>query len=128
MSGTDIAVRTDGRNVVTASGAPVGTPVQYQEQQRTAPSDHKAPATFHMQRELDAFVSRACDKDGYLADAAILAVGDGLLSSGYSLRAAAGVEIHAVEAWTMLSICREAGVDQATLDRFFAVMKRRQGR
>src|ERR1035441_7225688 len=120
MSGTDIAVRTDGRNVVTASGAPVGTPVQYQEQQRTAPSDHKAPATFHMQRELAAFVSKACDKDGYLADAAILAVGDGLLSSGYALPQ--GVAVHAVNVWHTLSIAREAGIPQQYVTAFFEAM------
>ena len=111
---------------MTATGARVGTPVQYQEQQRQAPSDHKAPANYAMQRELAKYVGLHTSVDGYISDSAVLAVGNGALSSGYSLPS--GVEIHAVEAWHMMSIAREAGLTQANVTAVFEVMKRRQRR
>lgn len=112
--------------VVRADNSPITAPVQYQEQQRAAlPSDRNAE-TFAMRRELALYVEKHCDADGYIADAAVLAVGNGLLSSGYSLPQ--GVAVHAVEAFHTLSIARKAGIPQHYVTAFFEVMRRRQGR
>lgn len=75
-------------------------------------------------RELAKYVGLHTDRDGYISDSAVLAVGNGLLSSGYSLPA--GVAVHAVEAWHTLSIAREAGIPQQYVTAFFEAMKRRQ--
>jgi len=112
-----------GRTVVRADNSPVSAPVNYQEQQRQTPSDRN-PATFAARRELAHYVEKHCDADGYITDAAVLAVGNGLLSSGYTLPQ--GVAVHAVEAFHTLAIAREAGIPQQYVTAFFEAIGRRQ--
>ena len=121
MSGTEVAVRTDGRNVVRSDGSPTTAPAHYHEQQRQAPVAD--PGTFAARRELAHFINRNSDSQGY-CDASFLAVGGGLLSSGYKI--AQGVIVQSSEAYELLACAREAGLTQAHVDALFKAIGRRQ--
>jgi hypothetical protein len=119
---TGEVVRTDGRQVVTSTGAPTTAPQNYAEEQRRSAQVNQI--TFAVQKELAHFVNQLSDANGFIANAAVMSAGNGALSSGYALPE--GVTVNAQEAFDMLSVAREAAVPQECVTRFFEIMKRRQ--